>query len=251
MRKVAGIYGPRHSLTVAAAKSARAARVAWAEAQWEVSISAEGFYGTATTTTTTTIKEEEEEEEEGGEGAEAKEEKGQEWEAKEKQQKKKEKKVVRFQPSASFFVEREPFVAPTRPSTATGADVEEQKRQEAEAQLQREMVIAKRLWGPLGERGRKQRDFKRTVSSGEREPSVYVPGRWAPPPSSGGGGDWLDTSGRMQTYDEFWGGKNGNSSLLSASSKEVVSGSVGVAGKVLKGVLLGKWGGGGGAQSKR
>ncbi|KAL0260881.1 hypothetical protein SLS55_004573 [Diplodia seriata] len=204
MRKVAGIYGPRHSLTVAAAKTARAARVAWAEAQWEASCVWEDDC------------EDDEAVKSRKEGVAAKEE----------EKKKKPKKVVSFEPSATFFVEREPFVQPQpSPSTAEGGDVasDEEEAIDPEAQLQREMIIAKRLWGPLGDRGRKQRDFKRSMSES------YVPGRWAPPPKN----EWLDTSGRTQTYEEFWSddkhpktkdGHHGAASVL-------------LGGKVIRGVL--------------
>ncbi|KAK0640316.1 hypothetical protein DIS24_g9453 [Lasiodiplodia hormozganensis] len=189
MRKVAGIYGPRHSLTVAAAKNARAARVAWAEAQWEASCADDGPDDAA-------VKSRKE-------GLTA-------------EQGKKQKKSVSIQPGATFFVDREPFVQGP-PSTSAGDDAEEEEAIDIEAQLQREMIIGQRLWGPLGERGRKQREFKRSLSES------YVPGRWA----VAAGNEWLDTSGRTQTYEEFWEGK----------TKGKDGGSVLLGGKVIRGVL--------------
>ncbi|OJD37711.1 uncharacterized protein BKCO1_6000219 [Diplodia corticola] len=205
MRKVAGIYGPRHSLTVAAAKTARAARVAWAGAQWEASCVWEDDCG----------------------GDEAVVKSRKEGLAKEE---KKQKKVVSFQPSATFFVDREPFIEPPqpKPSTAEGGDIasdEEDEKPDAEAQLQREMIIGQRLWGPLGERGRKQRDFKRSMSES------YVAGRWAPP---GRNGEWLDTSGRTQTYEEFWAADKHHAKAKDGGSHGAASV---LGGKVIRGVL--------------
>ncbi|GME52893.1 uncharacterized protein LTHEOB_12495 [Neofusicoccum parvum] len=53
-----------------------------------------------------------------------------------------------------------------------------------------------KVWGPLGERNRKSKEFKRSLDS-------YVPGRWA----AGEGVEWLDTSGRRMTYEEYYEGK--------------------------------------------
>ncbi|KAK7720392.1 hypothetical protein SLS57_005481 [Botryosphaeria dothidea] len=156
MRKVAGIYGPRHSLTVAAAKGVRAARVAVANTAWETSCSAP-YEGVETRT-------------KSGRGV---------------------GKVVGFKEGAEFWGD---FAEAGAEAAEAEADEEDRERQKS-----REMVITQRLWGPLGERGRKQRDFKRSAAES------YVPGRWAPPRVGHEG--WLDTSGRSMSYEEFWEGR--------------------------------------------
>ncbi|KAH7054627.1 hypothetical protein B0J12DRAFT_658332 [Macrophomina phaseolina] len=211
MRKVAGIYGPRHSLTVAAAKVVRAARVAVAGVAWETSCAlpaSEGESGARS----------------GGERA---------------------RKVVRFKEGAEFWgdfcdrkKEEEEKVARTEEGSGGGGLL---IGGNAEAMKSREMIITQRLWGPLGERGRKQRDFKRSASES------YVPGRWAPPPPAAGGHEgWLDTSGRAMSYDEFWGGKEGHGAgvgkvrLMEGLLKRWVHAGVGIGGGAAAGVAAGK-----------
>lgn len=154
MRKVAGIYGPRHSLTTAAAKAVRVARVGWANREWEC-----GYWEIVEGEKVVV-----ERERVGG------------------------KKVVRFEEGAGTIIVEQDEGAGESGGTES------------------------RLWGPLGERGRKQRDFKRSLES-------YVPGRWA-----GEGREWLDTSGRNVSFEEFWSGTGGSHHHHFVAASRVVGG---------------------------
>ncbi|KAL1620201.1 hypothetical protein SLS56_009792 [Neofusicoccum ribis] len=156
-RKTAGIYGPRHSLSTQAAKQARLARVAWANREWEAG----------------NWEWDLEEGERGDEG-------------------------LRLEAVGLVAAQEEGLGERTqvvrfleRPRI-----VEDGGGEEGDAEPEARGALRAKVWGPLGERNRRSKEFKRSLDS-------YVPGRWA----AGEGVEWLDTSGRRMTYEEYYEGK--------------------------------------------